>query len=274
MRNTRAFPEALLASAVAEFSATLEPVLADRAVGLLGSAGKAAGRAMGRRPARRRRSASAERWSATGGVAFVFDATDPRAAAWARRYAAQRVGQLSRETLAALRKSLAYATEQNMSSAATARLIRPLLGLDEARSDALLNLRERILDNPGGKVWAGNRPIRVPEEVTDEYLEEKLDDYAEKLLNDRAAAVARTETREIAEEGQRQAWLQAAEEGLIDLDSDGREWLASPDACEECLAMDGAFARIDGDFEGPDGPVNIPLHPNCECSQGLALRIQ
>jgi hypothetical protein len=84
---------------------------------------------------------------------------------------------------------------------------------------------------------------------------------------DRADLIARTEVMTAANEGQRQAWDQATEAGLLTGDEQA-VWIATEDACPECEALDGETRSLDGEYpdDGGDGP---PLHPNCRCTEGL-----
>lgn len=86
----------------------------------------------------------------------------------------------------------------------------------------------------------------------------------------RADLIARTEAMTAANEGQRQAWDQAVDEGLL-TGNEQAEWIATSDACPECEALDGELRPLDGEYlhDGGDGP---PLHPNCRCTEGINAR--
>jgi SPP1 gp7 family putative phage head morphogenesis protein len=86
---------------------------------------------------------------------------------------------------------------------------------------------------------------------------------------DRAEMIARTETMTAANEGQREGWDQAVEEGLLTGD-EKREWIATGDegVCDECDALDGEVTDLDGQYPG-DGGDGPPLHPNCRCTEGI-----
>lgn len=86
----------------------------------------------------------------------------------------------------------------------------------------------------------------------------------------RANLIARTEAMTAANEGQRQAWDQAVDEGLLTGDEQA-EWIATSDACPECEALDGELRPLDGEYpnDGGDGP---PLHPNCRCTEGISAQ--
>lgn len=86
---------------------------------------------------------------------------------------------------------------------------------------------------------------------------------------DRADLIARHETMLAASEGQRQAWDQAVEDGLL-TGGERRTWIVTDDErlCPICSELDGAVADLDGEYPGGfDGP---PAHVQCRCTEGLA----
>lgn len=102
-----------------------------------------------------------------------------------------------------------------------------------------------------------------------------LADKITDLIGDdvRAETIARTETMAASNGGQREAWAQAVEEGLLNGDEQ-EEWIVTPDdaLCEICQPMDGERKPLGGKFnvngELMDGP---PAHPRCRCTTGLAI---
>jgi hypothetical protein len=88
----------------------------------------------------------------------------------------------------------------------------------------------------------------------------------------RATLIARHESMTAVSEGQREAWDQAVEEGLLTGD-EKRTWIVTPDdaLCPICDGLDGQTASLDGtytsDGEEYDGP---PAHVACRCTEGLA----
>jgi hypothetical protein len=84
---------------------------------------------------------------------------------------------------------------------------------------------------------------------------------------DRADLITKTEAMRAANGGQREAWNQAVDKGLL-TGEERRTWIATElGACEECEAMDGKTASLGGLYVGGiDGP---PLHPRCRCTEGL-----
>ena len=85
---------------------------------------------------------------------------------------------------------------------------------------------------------------------------------------DRAELIALTESMAAANEGNREAWDQAVEEGLLPEDAK-KVWIAAEDACDDCAELDGEEVGLDEDYPG-DGGDGPPLHPRCRCSEGIA----
>lgn len=137
--------------------------------------------------------------------------------------------------------------------------------------------------NPRVIAWARKHSAELISQVSDstrEFIREAVarshetgaslvDAIAEAIGDDtRAEVIARTESMMAANEGQREAWRQAVDNGWLD-ESTRRQWIASSDACPECDALDGEEADLGGNYpnDGGEGP---PLHPNCRCTEGIA----
>ncbi len=94
-----------------------------------------------------------------------------------------------------------------------------------------------------------------------------LNRRALEVFNDpfRAARVAQTEASRAVHLGQ---VLAAKESGVVA----GKRWLASPDACDLCLSLNGKVVGLDEPFHvfpkgGPYAMVyHPPAHPHCFCS--------
>jgi SPP1 gp7 family putative phage head morphogenesis protein len=89
----------------------------------------------------------------------------------------------------------------------------------------------------------------------DELADIISDSYA--FSDERAEVIARTETAFADVEGNLALYR---ESGMVS----GKEWLTSPDCCDECAALSETVVGLDEEFpnDGGEGP---PLHPNCEC---------
>ena len=85
----------------------------------------------------------------------------------------------------------------------------------------------------------------------------------------RADMIARTEIMSAANAGQRLAWSQAYDEGLL-TGKEKRRWLATYGACERCQALNGKSASLTGAYGGEIG-FGPPLHPSCRCTEVLEI---
>jgi len=99
--------------------------------------------------------------------------------------------------------------------------------------------------------------------------------YGERLSRYRARMIARTETIAASNEGQRQLWLQAERDGLLQ-GNEAREWIFTPDkrSCPICSQMSGVLVPINKPFVLPTGVAVMgpPAHPQCRCSVGLTSK--
>jgi SPP1 gp7 family putative phage head morphogenesis protein len=202
-------------------------------------------------------------------VSFRFDRTNPSAVLWVERHAAELVTEVTDQTRRAIRKIITKAFVEGIPPREAAVLLRKVVGLHSRDEEALSNLKQRILENPGGKVYAGKRAIRVPEKgMTNKALRDTLSKYADRLHNRRALLIARTETIRGSNEGQAQLWNQAVDAGKLSRTAK-RVWITTPDErlCPICEGLEGKIAPLNGSFDGRfSGP---PAHPACRCTTGL-----
>lgn len=119
-----------------------------------------------------------------------------------------------------------------------AKQIRPLVGLTERQSLAVVHYREKLL-------------AKFPK-----YNVAKLDKmakkYSDKLHRYRAEMIARTETARAQSEGTLQGYKQLGYKKV--------EWSANADACSRCMALAGHR------FPLQEASGMLPLHPSCRCS--------
>jgi len=90
--------------------------------------------------------------------------------------------------------------------------------------------------------------------------------------NARAERIAHHEVMTAVSEGQREAWDQAVDEGLLVGDVE-KTWVVTPDAklCPICESLDSQVVKLkepytDDEGEEYDGP---PAHVGCRCTEGL-----
>lgn len=189
----------------------------------------------------------------------AFNMKHPEAEAWARDYAAQLVQGLTNETRRAMSNLVAQMIRDGIPPQQGARMLRSMLGLTTPYSRAVYNFRQDL----SAKGFAPD------------YIQSKADEYAQRLLNARARTVARTETMRAVQEGQRQSWTQAAEQGILRSDRTRKQWVTAADerVCPVCAPMDGVTTPLDEPWQTSEGPVSIPseTHPNCRCASVLVF---
>jgi len=212
--------------------------------------------------------------AAKKGASVSFNTTNDRATKWAERRSATRVTEIGRDARASIREIVSSMFERGVPPRAAARQIREVVGLTSEQSAAVSRLRDRLELADGNTItaFAGRLKFRVPEGgSSEEQIAAWTERYADKLLDHRAMMIARTESIDSANEGQRELWGQAIEQGFLGADSK-RKWLAGgPRMCVICEEMDGQVVGIDEPFVTPDGEeIDGPTaHPGCTCSQGI-----
>jgi SPP1 gp7 family putative phage head morphogenesis protein len=205
-----------------------------------------------------------------GPFTLSFDRVNPHSVDWARSKSAELITEVRDSAKASVRRIITRALDEGLPPRQSSKLIQKVVGLTEAQSDAVANLEDRIRDNPGGKIWAGSRPVRVPAGgASESWIDKVTSAYSDRLHRQRALTIARTETMRASNEGQQEMWAQAIESGLLTGD-EFKMWILTPDdrLCDECAAMEGEVVGIMEDFSTGENP---PLHPNCRCTIELTM---
>lgn len=200
----------------------------------------------------------------------VFDATNPSAVAYAEKYSAELVTEISRETEKALRDTIARGYREQLSPQEIGRLVRGNVGLTTRQASAVSKLQETLKNNPGRLVYAGDRAIRVPANgMSATRLNREVTKYADKLLRNRGDLIARTEIMRATNEGQEQLWRQQISKGVL-TGYELREWIATEDEriCPICGKADGERRGFNEVFSA--GVYSPPAHPACRCTLGIS----
>ncbi len=205
-------------------------------------------------------------------VTATFNESNPRAIEWAANRSSQLITEISAETRAGLQALIASGLEEGIPPRRLVAQLRNIIGLRSDQARAVVNLATRLsAAKAGSVVRAGSLKIRVPKNLTGAFLRRQQVAYSRKLLADRALLIARTETLFSSNEGLRELWVQAKEDGNLP-DDVVREWIVTPDdrLRDDHAAMDGVRVALDEPFDVPDGTSEPGEAPNCRCSQGLA----
>lgn len=164
-------------------------------------------------------------------------------------------GIRSRGTIDIVRDLVAEGFDLGRPHAASARLIRDVIGLDDRRARALARYAAE-LEAKG--ISEGRRLKLVAKE-------------SKKKLQSRGLAVSRTESVRAASIAQDMIWGRAVQEGQL-ADVYEQEWIPSPNACPACQGLRGARAPIGGEFPSPGGKGPPNPHPSCACARRLRRR--
>lgn len=179
-------------------------------------------------------------------IRFRFDDKAAAAVKAAEKMAAKMIVKISKETEKAIRNLIATAIRTGIPPAEAARTIRPLIGLTSAQGQAVMKYREQLIESG----------------LSREVIDKKVDRYAAEKLVERGDNIARTEILDALNEGQKEAWEQAQDAGLLS-ENATKEVILAVDPCEICegIAAEGPVP-ISQDFS-EEGP---PFHPRCRCT--------
>jgi hypothetical protein len=181
-------------------------------------------------------------------IQLRFDVVNPAAVEHAQNHLAQIVRPFIDDAKEIIAEIVGDAVNGKYTYASAAREIRDTIGLDPRRYEALQNYEASLVELG----------------VSGEALDGKLARYERTLLKSRSETIARTEIMRAATSGQREAWEEAARQGLIRRDEWNRVWKTTDDErlCDECGPMDEEWVAFNDEFEGGDPPK----HPNCRCT--------
>ena len=183
-----------------------------------------------------------------------FDITNPLATEAAGTITADLVRQVSLETKKSLRTVIQQAFRDRLPPAATARRIKPLIGLTSRQAQAVRNFRARL----------------VASGLKAELVDARAARYSAKLLRQRSYLIARTETIRSLSAGQQAAWRTARNAGRIPKTSLQRWSVVGDDRlCPICIALSGVKRKIGQQF--PGGISHPPAHPACRCTLVLVI---
>lgn len=215
---------------------------------------------------------------------MAFDRTSAEAVAWARDHSAQLVTSITAETRAGIRQIITRAFSEGIAPREAAKLVKQIVGLRPDQVDAVLNVRQKILDAAARATRTGKavkikipgvpQGISVPPAgLTPERMSATLQRYADRQLRQRALLIARTETIAASNAGQQLQWAQAVKDGLL-RGNEKQRWVVAFDErlCKVCRALHGQQVALGQPFMSINGPVmRPPAHPNCRCAVVLAV---
>lgn len=192
------------------------------------------------------------------GIKLSFDYRNPDVIQAARTMSIDLSTQLTKTARQILEKTIGDAIEGIITRNQAVQIIQSRVGLIPAHADAVERYYEKLIADGKKKVDA----------------KRLADKYADRLLRYRANTIARTEIARATGIGQGEFWKQAVADGLLPPKTK-RVWITAADerVCEICGPMDGLQTEIGQPWMTQNGLVQYPsaAHPNCRCTQGIAL---
>lgn len=192
-------------------------------------------------------------------VRLQFDRVNPRTVAVVERQAGQMITHLDTNARVALKAELKRAVSGGATAQELIERLQSVVGLHprQARQVEAVRLRSyeemiaRGFDDKQARQQAARAAGRV----------------STRVQTYRATVVARTELARAQNTGRWLGWLQADEEGLVDMTTYGKRWSAALDACQVCLPLHGTTEPAS--YVYAHGSEMPPAHPQCRCSASL-----
>lgn len=190
-----------------------------------------------------------------------FTLDNPYSVPWLDEYGSQLVVEIDRETREAIKDVIREGFQSQRPVRQTAQALRGTVGLTTRDAMAVERLLARVQADAG---------VRAAQEAARE--------YADELLGNRLRNIARTESMAAANHGTWDSWATASDEGLLP-DNVQRVWIASKGG-ERLCPFCGALHKKRTGLKSPWivstllGTKTVwapPAHPQCRCTQGLAL---
>lgn len=193
-----------------------------------------------------------------------FNATDPRAIAWAEQRAGVLIKQIETEALQAVRNAISRVLLSGGGIQRAAKDISRVIGLHDRWQSAVDNYYTKEVKRLG-------QTMDIDDAIA--AAQELAEKYRNKLIGARAENIARTEVMAAQNIGQLLSWYQAADQGFLDLSRAKKEWVVGPDGwrgvavCDICLGLAGEQVSVIGLFS--NGEICPPAHPSCRCTMNL-----
>jgi len=179
---------------------------------------------------------------------------------WTMTHAGEFITQIGDAERQAIRNLLHTGINSGRTVDSMAKEIRQHIGLTTPQSEMISRLRE------------GMESQGLPAA----HIEKVVAKRTQKAIRERATVIARNETMIASKQGSRFAYIEAADQGLIDANKARRHWIVTPlDACPTCAPIPGM---------NPDGvriyePYNTPIgllmeahaHIQCRCVEVIKL---
>ncbi len=192
----------------------------------------------------------------------------------ATRESAQRVTEIGKSVMEAIRAEIRDGVRAGLGPRAIARQVRPLIGLTTGQKEWVKSARSRLASTDPDDLRAYLR-MRLRDKRFDGHVYTALrtgspipmdkavkmgNRYAERALKYRSEVIARTETLEALQAGQRALWDKAMGEGFVAPDMLVKQW------------VDGGDARVRESHRNVEGGAWIPMSQDFVLSSDVSAR--
>lgn len=218
----------------------------------------------------------------------IVSLTDPRAAAYVQRYVADRVVEISTETVEAVRQAVLFGVNTGRPPAAVARDFKSTIGLNTKQELAVRNFRTALETDPAKAMGYELRDKRydglleADKPLNAKQIDAMVTRYSSGQLRYRTEVIARTESMTAISVGQEEAIRQGVNSGAIQtVNRDGRElrgfWVATHDGRTRHahLAIPGMNPKgvpVGVAFKTPLGPMMMPRDPDGTAANTIQCR--
>jgi hypothetical protein len=213
---------------------------------------------------------------------FRFNATDPRATAWAQTEAGRLITNMAASEQAMFRQLVEQSFVESRTVQTTASSIFQQLqtvtpspgardfaealggnlnGLTTRYEQAVMNRVANVADDLAKRGITGTKAL--------ERMRKEGDKYATKLRRTRSRTIARTERMMAHNQARLLSYQQAIDAGIMSREHSRKVWSTGPfDVCPICVGMAGTEAKVADPFTLPNGAQvqAPPAHPNCRCT--------
>jgi hypothetical protein len=236
-----------------------------------------------------------------------FNLTNPEAIRYAEQEAGKLIEYVSDDVKLSVREVIGRGFREGNTAQTMAREIRAGIGLTPQYAAAVQRLRYALRQPLLARQMVARGASRLAiaqrfnlvgangqysERMADNLLakpvtpldeiERQGDAYAAKLLRYRAETISISETMRASGWGRHGLWMQAAEEGFIDIDRTRRHWITTPDdrlcrrpngGCAAIPGMNPQGVRLDEPFKTPFGPVMVAgaEHVRGRCAEKIKI---
>ena len=213
---------------------------------------------------------------------FRFNATDPRATAWAQTEAGRLITNMAASEQAMFRQLVEQSFVESRTVQTTASSIFQQLqtvtpspgardfaealggnlnGLTTRYEQAVMNRVANVADDLAKRGITGTKAL--------DRMRKEGDKYATKLRRTRSRTIARTERMMAHNQARLLSYQQAIDAGIMSREHSRKVWSTGPfDVCPICVGMAGTEAKVADPFTLPNGAQvqAPPAHPNCRCT--------